>query len=182
MHSTANPLVWTVAWVHHLAVSIWVRACCVRDVEIDLQALAQSISRRWQGVASELKTPSQLPLLRIQPAGEPGREAWLIHHGEEGGQLHLERWSGKAAQTQVQELLEELEGRDEPGARRVREVLARTVEMVGLEVRRDSPGPALSLALAAAAYVAEHGKGLVHADGYGWAEATPASVELLIAE
>ncbi|MBI3182100.1 MAG: hypothetical protein HYZ28_08140 [Myxococcales bacterium] len=175
--------------MHHAPVGIWVRAYCVRNVQIDPKALAEGIAARLPGVAKRmpgtprLNVAAALRHMRIEPAGEPGREAWLVHYGDGPEErLHLELWGRKAAKEQAGELLEELRGRDESGARRVREVLSRAVEAVVLQVKAAEVSTRLPVAIAAAAWVAEHGNGLVEADGYGWTAPTPDGVETVLEE
>ncbi len=154
---------------------------------IEPAALAKGIASRLErlaekfapGRAAEVAAAGQR--LRIEPASEPGRDAWLIGYDEQRA-LHLEQWGAKDSATQVRELLDDLEDRGEPGARKVREVLHRTLTMAAIDLKVPDEGVGVAVAVAAAAALAEQGHGLVQADGHGWFAPADGDVEQVLAE
>jgi hypothetical protein len=152
--------------------SVWVRALCTKP----LGDLAPGDLRA--GIAERLPLLSALygeddheaALARLRIEGEPPLGVWEIAYREGDGFLRVERWKDRAeVEEEVGELMETLEDSDEDGVDDVRALCERVVETVGIELKiSDCEGIGWPVAIAAAAFFATRGEGIVQADGEGW--------------
>ena len=103
---------------------------------------------------------------------EASATGWRIHYREGESFLRADlRTVPTAVAEEVGELRAELDACDEEGVDDVRDLLARVVESVGIEMKMsDVEGIGWAVAVAAAACWAEAGEGLIKADGEGWME------------
>jgi hypothetical protein len=111
-------------------------------------------------------------------------EVYRIYYLESGNRfIRVARWSEPALAGEVRELVESLEDRMEPEAEMIRRLLAEALEIIGLELKQsDANGMGWPVAIAAAAYLADNGNGVVCADGEGWMEPTAKEVSVLLNE
>lgn len=87
--------------------------------------------------------------------------------------LRIERWVDGKAEEELRELsawlASYLENEDDEGADEIAETLDAAEETIGLELGpNQTEGIGWPVAMAAAAYLAERGDGLLRADGEGW--------------
>jgi hypothetical protein len=167
--------------------SIWIRAICRRSVEFTTpEELLTGITKRLMlltylyGEDDYEETTSRL---RVENASRVETfEVYRIYYRQSGNSfIRVARWSKPSAVAEeVKELVESLEDRREPEAEMIRQLLAETIETVGLELKQsDADGMGWPVAIAAAAYLADKGKGVVH-DGQGWLQPTAKEVHILI--
>ena len=178
--------------------SIWVRALCTTHLsDLTPEALRSGIAERIAFLAAyygEEGAEATRPLLRIEdvrhdggpsegPPNPPGDAVWLLHYrGDDDHFLRIERWTEPAAvASEVAELREELEACDEEDVDEVRELLDHVVETVGIELKMsDVEGIGWAVAIAAAAFLADRGEGLVQADEEGWMAPAGLGVEQVL--
>lgn len=147
--------------------SIWIRALCTKPLGgLTKDELRAGIARRLPALAALY--------------GEEGHEAtlakltisdeWDLAYLGDGTAIGGERWTAPdAVREEVEELLEGLADSEEDDVEEVRELLADVVESVGFELKlSDCEGIGWPLGLAAAAFLAERGEGIIQADGEGW--------------
>jgi len=152
--------------------SIWIRALCTTTVgDVTPADLRAGIIERLPVTAAlygEDDPDATVPRLRIE--GEPPLRAWDLFYRGDGAAIAVERWIKPAAvREEVGELLETLAECDEDGVDEVRELLGRVTEGVALSLSlSDCEGVGWPVAIAAAAYLAARGEGIVQADGEGW--------------
>jgi hypothetical protein len=126
-----------------------------------------------------------LDLLRIEDRSPAGsfEVCRIYHEGIDSGFIRVARWSQPKIKAEVTELLEQLEGRNEPAAEAVRQLLRDAIEIVGFELKQsDADGMAWPVAIAAAAYLADKGIGALYAEGEGWLQPTERETKTLLEE
>ena len=135
---------------------------------------------------------------RVRLLGESGnQEAESASGAEAGGfgvyqlyfrgegdarSVRVERWAEPARiKEEAARLLEAIEDCDEDDVDVVESAIAEAVEIVGFELTvSDTEGMGWPVVIAAAAYLADRGRGLIQADGEGWMAPKGRDVEHLI--
>jgi hypothetical protein len=173
--------------------SLWVRAVCQKSIgHVAAEQLAQGIAVRLPRLCSmlspEILNESEriIECLRIRSPSESGDfRQFNIHYRQQRDiPIRVGRWCDpEMVQEEIDELLEFLVDVDNPAVFPVRELLCTAMEIVVFELKmsqlEDMGWP---LAIAAAAWLAEKGEGLVQADGHGWMEPTKDGVLVLLQE
>ncbi|PQO34626.1 hypothetical protein DTL21_14050 [Bremerella cremea] len=154
--------------------SIWVRAYLHQPSGTQVaELLSQGIAQRLPLLTflfspeAEEEPEDVLERLRVQPDGD---KDWEIYYRDDPDWfLPVERFTGEAAQEEIEEALEELEDYSHLETEPVREFLAGVVETIGFELKlSDAEGMGTPVAIAAATKLVETFGGIVSADGYGW--------------
>jgi hypothetical protein len=158
--------------------SIWIRAVCtkslggltVEDLRRGTEAADFLMMAEGQGLEDEEGEAAE-EALRFE--GAPGElvEARMYYRPDnpDGLFIAVTRWRGEQARGEAQELLELMEDRADAGGKRIRDVLARTVETVAFCLKQsDSDGMGWPIAWHTAMWLASKGEGLVEADGDWW--------------
>lgn len=154
--------------------SVWIRALCTKAVaDVTPAELRAGIAERLPLLGpqyGEDDTEGAVAALRVE--GEAPMRAWALFHRVGEHSIRLERWSDRGRVREELDMLRgTLEDCDEDGVDEVRELLDHVVETVALELSMgDCEGMGWPVAIAAAAYLAARGEGLVQADGEGWME------------
>jgi hypothetical protein len=159
--------------------SIWIRALCVKPLgDVTQDELRAGIARRLPTVTQLYGEQGHEETLR----GLTISDEWDVAYRGDGTAIGAERWTAPDdVRAEVGELLEGLEDCEEDGVEEVRELLADVVESVGFELQTsDCEGMGWPLAIAAAAFLAEKGEGLVQADGEGWMQPEGDGVEQVL--
>ena len=107
---------------------------------------------------------------------------YFLHYRRDGGPpIRAERWYGPATDEEVEDRLEDIEDQQGFAADRVRAMLAKAGESIAFELKvSHAQGMGWPLAIAGAAWLAEIGQGLIHAEGSGWMAPTCAEVEFVL--
>jgi hypothetical protein len=170
--------------------SVWIRAICRKSVTSTTpEELLTGITKRLMLLTylyGEDDYEETMSRLRVENASSGETfEVYRIYYQERGnGFIRVARWSKPNAVAQeVRELMESLEERKGLEVEMIRQLLAKAVEIVGLELKQtDADGMGWPVAIAAAAFLAEKGEGVVYADGEGWMEPTAKEVSILLNE
>jgi hypothetical protein len=150
----------------------WIRAVCTKSVgklaEIGLEdILAECDFEAWaevQGLDESVGTAAE-EALRFEYPKHRTQEYGLLRYRADDQFIRFDRWQGKAAREEADEMLEDL---DEEAPDEVRPVLESCVETIGFELKAsDVAGMGFNIALAAAMVIAEQGEGLVQTDSDG---------------
>jgi hypothetical protein len=167
--------------------SIWIRTFCPRPLgALDLKMLRDGIVQRLPLLTAlfcpEHEEDPHVVINRLRIVLQSDNVVEFHYRADTEDFLDAERWSGPDATTEVAEHLEELESVDESTSlARVRDVLRRTVETIGFELKlSDAQGMGWPLAIAAAVKLAEATDGIVHAEESGWWVADGNEVELVL--
>ncbi len=158
--------------------SFWVRACLSLPVQVSPELLHSAIAERLE-LLTYLFCPEHeedpavvLGRLAVEEVTEDGgRRVFLLHYRQDQEHfIHVESWANlDEVRGEVDELLEFIEGRDDPGAEEVRSLLANVIQTVAFELKAsDLESMGWPVAIACAAALAQAGAGLVQADGSGW--------------
>jgi hypothetical protein len=161
--------------------SMWIRALCTTTVaDVTPAELCAGIAERLAGIAADYgEEDAAATVGRLRVAGEAPLAAWEISYRGDETSLGVARASKPAeVREEVGELVASLAECDEDGVDDVRELLGHVVEVVTFELSlSDCEGLGWPVAIAAAAYLAARGEGLVQADGEGWMEPAGLGVE-----
>lgn len=173
--------------------SVWVRALNRIPIpELTRESLHSGIAKRLT-LLTYLFCPEEeedpdvlLGRLQIEDVSEPsGNLVWLLHYRPDLEEfLRLERWQDpEMVRVEAEELAEFLEDHTGEGLDEVRALLGAATESFALELKaRDLSSMGWPLAIAAAAFLAETGQGLLQADGSGWMRPTNKEVAWLAEE
>lgn len=154
-----------------------VRAVCTKCLsDVSPQDLHAGIAERLPITArfyGEDDAEETLARLRVVEDASPdgGFSAYLLHYREDNGRpLRIEReCMSTRFKQEVQSLLDAIEDNEEDDVEVVRDCLSRAVEVAIIELTMsDTEGIGWPLAIAAAAYLAGRGAGLIQADAEGW--------------
>jgi hypothetical protein len=158
--------------------SIWIRAVCTKSVgDVSPEDLRAGIAARLPRMAAlygEDDPEATIPRLRVEPsgsAGEGGFGVLLLRYAEGDDRfLRVERWAERErVDDELGELRDDLEESDEDEVDTVLACLDAAVETVAIELQMsDTEGIGWPLAMAAAAFLAERGAGLIQAENEGW--------------
>ena len=170
--------------------SIWIRVFCRETVSrATPEEMRAGIARRLELLTylfcpeDEEEPGDVLGRLRIENCSEGDAfGVFLLHYRRDGGPpIRAERWYGPAKEEEVEERLEDLEGREGPAADRVRAMLAQARESIAFDLKLShAQGMGWPLAVAGAAWLAEIGQGLIHAEGTGWMSPKGNEVEFIL--
>jgi hypothetical protein len=170
--------------------SIWVRAICTKSVAgVSAEALRAGVAERLPRLSSlygeddAADTVRRLRVEQAEGAAEGGFEVLLLRYLEEDERfLRVERWADRErVGEEIAELREDLEGSDEEEVDTVLACLDAAVETVAIELKMsDTEGIGWPVAIAAAAFLAERGAGLIQADNEGWLAPRGREVEHLL--
>jgi hypothetical protein len=157
--------------------SAWVRACLPRPIALSAELLKAGIAERL-ALLTYLFCPEDeeepdvvLERLRIDSlTASPEGPSFLLRYRADDMFITLDSSAEPdVVQGSVDDLLERVARRSDPGATVVRGVLANTKQVVALALKvHDLDSMGWPLAIACAASLAKAGSGLVHADGWGW--------------
>ena len=165
--------------------------CCRSVAKLQPEGMVLGIESRLRLLTflycPDIEEPADLVLKRIQVSSrtEPGEfHVWdLRWRPEPAPRIRIERWDGNRASKEVQEALSALTRRDDAAASEIKSVLESTIETVGIELKQsDLNTMGWPVAIAAAAWIAEQGQGLIHAQTDGWLRPTPKEVKRLLAD
>jgi hypothetical protein len=165
--------------------SIWIRAVCRRRAAFSADELREGVAERLDLLTAlycprdEEPAEAVVARLRVDPLGP---DTWTLHYREDRF-IRAERWSGARAEAEARELAERIDGPAEPGAAAVRSLLGAATDIVAFELKAsDADGMGWPICIAAAAWIAARGDGLVNAEGEGWLEPTPKEVRPVLRE
>lgn len=153
---------------------LWIRAVCTKSVgklgALELrEATEDSDFEMWaemKGLDESAGTEAE-EQLRFEVAKND--VVLLRYLPTEERAISIERWTGAKAREELDELAEEIEDIDTPGADRVREVLAKAIESVAFECKQsDYDGMGWAIAWQTAMWIAARGEGLVQTDVDQW--------------
>ena len=167
--------------------SIWIRAACTSRVELDAAKVRSAIARRLERLThlfcpEEEEDPRDV-LARLRVETYHGSRGLVldVYYRADPTCISCDSYHDDDATEEVEELLERIEEQDGDAANRVRAVLARTVQTVGFELKAsDARSMGWPVGIAAAAWIAEEGGGLIQADGQGWLAPSGDEVEFLL--
>ena len=172
---------------------IWIRAVCTKGVggvsPEDLRAGVAAWLPRTAALYGEDDAEATVARLRVEqvapegPAGEGGFEVFRLRYAEEGDLfLRIERWAERArVAEEVGHLRDDLEGCEEDELGTVLACLDAAVEFVAIELQMsDTEGIGWPVGVAAAAFLAERGAGLIQAENEGWMAPRGRGVEHLL--
>ena len=172
--------------------AFWVRAFCRKTVGATRpEELTAGIGQRLSLLTAlycpdkEESPKTVLARLTVAPLrGESGFQAWVLRWQPEPNPfIRVERWTGDRAQSEIAEIRARFSGRSGGEVETVRAVLDAAIETVGFELRQgDLDTMGWPVAVAAAAFVAERGDGLIHADTDGWSKPTAREVKRILAD
>jgi hypothetical protein len=173
--------------------SIWVRAVCRASVSgVTPGELRAGIIERLAPMAvlyGESDHEAAAARVRVEAESASSAEAGgfgvyrLYFRGEgDARSVRVERWAEPArVKEKAARLLEAIEDCDEDDVDVVESAIAEVVEIVGFELTvSDTEGMGWPVVIAAAAYLADRGHGLIQADGEGWMAPKGRDVEHLI--
>lgn len=168
--------------------SIWVRTFSPKPLgPLDPKVFHSGISQRLSLLTylfcpDEEEEPEDV-LARLRIEVEDSDNLNIYYRADADRFIPVERFSGDNAAEEVAEALEAIEQNQDAGAARVREVLARTVETIGFELKySDVEGMGVPVTVAAAAKLAELVGGMINADGYGWMVPSGNEVDFILDE
>ena len=155
--------------------SIWIRAICTKSIgplrEIDLRAALDDADIELWAEACDVDdadVEAACEKLRFEPVKHRTRDQILLHYRADDHYIVVERWTGKQAREEADEMLEMAEDADGDGVDRVRDVMSRAVETVAFDLKQsDANGMGWPIALLAAMELAKLGGGLVQGDTDG---------------
>ncbi len=169
--------------------SIWIRAVCTPRVQLDEAGLQSAIAKRLKWLTylfcpeEEEEPDDVLARLRVEKYEGSRGPIFNLHYRTDTGFISCDSYLDADAQEEVEELREFIEERQGPDAEKVRAVLSKAVQTVGFELKAsDARSMGWPLAIAAAAWIAEEGAGLLQADGQGWMAPSGSEVEMLLGE
>jgi len=156
---------------------VYVRTFCRNSVaSATPDAMQVGIAERLDDLLSQLCQNDEaaaeaiLGRLRIENESESNSfEVFHLHFRQDAAHsIRVERWAGYSASVQVQEYLGLVDD-SEPAAAIILDHLSDATEIVTFELSvRDAETAGLAVTIAAAAWLAEIGDGIVHADDLGW--------------
>ena len=166
--------------------SIWVRTFLPKPLgPLDPNVCRSGITQRlalltYLFCPDEEEEPEDV-LDRLRIEAENSDNLRIYFRAEADRFVPVKRYSGDSADEEVKEALEDIARYPDAGADRVREVLSRTVETVGFELKySDVEGMGVPVTVAAAAKLAELVGGVISADDYGWMVPSGNEVEILV--
>lgn len=169
---------------------IWIRAICTKRLGAltpeELRAGIAARLKRLCALYGEGDPAATIARLRVERAGqrEPERiEALLLRYREDPEHfLRVERWlDPDLVGGVIEEQTDLLADNDEEGIDDVRACLEAAVEVTSIQLKvEDTEGVGWPLAIAAAAYLADRGEGLIQADREGWMMPEGDGIEHLI--
>ena len=169
--------------------SIWVRVFCRKKVSsIKPEELLEGIAKRFRLLTllfgeDDEESEALVLQLRLEDHSQDQRVLLLFGHRRQLDRfVRIEFWSNPGmVQAELGELREALDERKEPEAASIRERLEDVVESVGFELKPgDIQGVSWPIIIAAAAYLAEQGDGVIYADDEGWMIPTDVEVRYLL--
>jgi len=154
--------------------SIWVRTFCRKPLsKISPDQFATGIAKRLKALITHFHLENAPPAatimrdLRVEDLSRNGVFSKLrLRLDEQNTRLPFERWTGTACEEEVNESLSHLADRQVPEAREVESILRHVCESIACEVDDEMvDGLGSPLAVAAAAYLAEIGDGVIEVQG-----------------
>jgi len=157
---------------------VYVRTFCRNSVASKTtDAMQVGIAERLDDLLSQLCQNDEpaaediLGRLRIENESESNSfEVFhLRYHDDSDHLITIERCEGYSALVQIQEYMAHIRYHTDPGGVIIRDHLSSAVETVSFEMElTDAEGTGLAVAMAAAAWLAEIGNGIIHAQDLGW--------------
>lgn len=126
--------------------------------------------------------PAQIVLARllVEPLDQ---EAWALYYRSENSFIRVERWRDTAARKEAIELWERVNSRKHVSVQPVISLLESVTEIVGFELRfSDTESMGWPISVAAAAWLAAAGQGLIYAEGQGWLRPTLREIKIVLPE
>ena len=166
--------------------SIWIRSVHRRPASFTAAEMVAGIGERLDLLTAlycpDDEEPAETVLARLS-VDPLGPEIWVLRDTDQKHFIRIERWRAGAAHAEARELRERLSVSSGAGRATVAALLDNVSETVGFELKpTDADGMGWPLAIAAAAWLATQGDGLIHAEGDGWLEPTRKEVRPLLAE
>ena len=171
---------------------VWVSVFCRSTVgQTRPDELAAGIGQRLKLLTflycpdKEEAPEAVLSRLAVTPLGSNGDfRAWALRWRPEPDPfIRVNRWAGEKAAGEIAERRERLARQPVAEVAVVRAVLDAAIETVGFELKQsDLDTMGWPIAVAAAAWLAERGDGLIHADTEGWLKPTRGEVERILPE
>jgi hypothetical protein len=149
--------------------SMWVRVLSTKALgDLTPEELRRGLGRWLSRVAEDYGEDHEGVLSRVRVEGAAPLRGGAIQYG--AGTIRFERTTDReGVEGEVAKLSATIEGSDEEGVEEVQELLGDVVEIAKLELSlADCEGIGWPIAIAAAAYLAERGEGIVQADREGW--------------
>jgi len=166
--------------------SIWIRALCRQPVIFTNEEIAAGIGERLDLLTAlycpddEESSKEVLARLRIELLEQ---DVWALRYRSDDRFIRVERWQGVSAAEEAHELRARVTSLGGADVATVYALLDAVAEIVAFELKAsDANAMGWPVAVAAAAWLAAHGEGLIHAEGEGWMAPTRKEIRFVLTE